>query len=499
MPTKRRSSGRAGPPRLARLLVPFRRLALALPLATGLLPPAATARAQADTALTFDEAGRVREVTPGIADRLGLREPWWPVRGEYRRATAVRGADGTPVLLVQRPDGRVERLALDDARWSALRLEVDTRVRTAGVPSASGRGPAAVPGSARGPVVADAPSPSASRRSFVLTQTALGVGVFAPLTWLAVDDNAFSPSAAILAAAGSYLLATNLANTRTFTQAQRDLGRDGALIGGLAGWAIARGAALEGNRGLALPALVGALAGDVGGTWLARGGTDGDAAGARVGALAGGLATAGVLAASNGLRRDDGTWRRAAPAIVAAGALAGAPIGYRYTRRAPYVITVGDHAATGVASLLGAVAGGAIAASTGPLSGDRRVIGLTAGAGLGAVAGDLLLSRPYDHTVAEAGTLLAGAAVGGAVAALPYVLGSGRSEASLLGAAAIGGAVGVWGGLVVARPLEGGRRRVGAAASGDRSVGGRVTVDPLGVLYAAARVPGSFSFIRVTF
>jgi hypothetical protein len=342
-----------------------------------------------------------------------------------------------------------------------------------------------------------------SARSFVRSQTLVGAALFAPLAWLAVDDAAFSPSTAILVAGASYLAATNATASRTFTVAERDLGRDGAFFGATAGWAMAYSFGASSRKAKALPALLGGIAGNVAGLWIGNGASDAEASGARIGGLAAGVAAAGVLGATRGLVQN-GQLRRNAPAVLALGAAVGVPLGMRYVSHAPYRVTAGDLATYATTATLGAVAGGAVAASQRVRSGDGIAFALATGAGLGALAGDLLLVRPYDHTVGQGVTLLGGAAAGAGVAVLPYLLSGSRNTATVLTAMTVGGLVGTWGGLVVARPMTG-ERRVGAgrepeAAPTARTRGGVVlSVDPLGALYAAARIPGTFRLLSLGF
>jgi hypothetical protein len=470
-----------------------------------------------ETPVAFDQNGRLKEITPGLADRMGLRAPSWPVQGEYKRATVARLEGGGYVLIVQRPDGAFERTPLSADQFDAVRLEVSARVETLtrnnAMPTPRAETPTlatAVPTEANAAPVAATPPVATPRApmpprlvgaaidpgSFVNTQAGIGAFVFAPLAWIAVDDKAFSPSASLLTIGVTYLAAVNAVNTDRFTAVQRDLGRDGALFGGLMGWALSHSTGTTSHRGKAWPALLGAVGGDVAGVMLGANATDAEASGARIGALAGGIAAATFVGGIGGLVQN-GQLRRNAVALLALGATAGVPLGMAYVGHAPYTITRGDLASFATTATLGAIAGGAVASSRGARTGDRIALSLGVGAGLGAIAGDLAIARPFDLTVSQAGTVLGGAGAGATVAVLPYLLSGSRNTTTVLTSIAIGGVVGAWGGLVIARPSAG-AQRVGMGVSG-RDSGWSLSVDPMGALYAAAGMKGTFPIASLTF
>src|SRR5207253_11324620 len=98
-------------------------------------------------------------------------------------------------------------------------------------------------------------------------------------------------------------------------------------------------------------------------------------------------ATAGVEAAallSLSAAMLSGASSRGEAAAVAAGLVAGAPIGLRYPRRASYTVTAGDVDAVGTAGLIGAVLG----ASVLPKDADDKPIAAVLGV---SYAGGLLL------------------------------------------------------------------------------------------------------------
>src|SRR6195256_1168058 len=62
--------------------------------------------------VTFDSNGLVTVMTPFLAERAGLRPPWWPVSGDFTEARLFTANDSTYVLAVTRRTGVVERYAL---------------------------------------------------------------------------------------------------------------------------------------------------------------------------------------------------------------------------------------------------------------------------------------------------------------------------------------------------------------------------------------------------
>src|SRR3954466_4835536 len=90
-----------------------------------LLLPALRIEAQVvERPVPFDSAGLVTVMTPFLADRAGLRPPWWPVSGEFTDARLFTANDSTYVLAVTRKTGVVERYALSGMDRDAIRAVV---------------------------------------------------------------------------------------------------------------------------------------------------------------------------------------------------------------------------------------------------------------------------------------------------------------------------------------------------------------------------------------
>ncbi|MCU0623525.1 MAG: hypothetical protein MUF53_06615, partial [Gemmatimonadaceae bacterium] len=289
-------------------------VALLLAGVAGLAMASPAAAQPTPTAVAFDDAGRLREITPGIADRLGLRPPTWPVEGEYRRARLLR-SDAGWTLEVQRFDDRVDRATLTDEQVAAIRLEVSARAdalqRATGRPveppplattapraaSAGGAASAAAGGTAGAPPI--------SRRDFVWRETLLGAGLFGPLAWAAVDSRAFSPSAYLFTAAGTFLLATNAINRAPYTGPQTTIGTMAAVGGAAGGAALAFAVADASPRAQAITALATGVGLHVGALWWAHEAGPADAAGVLYGSLGGALLGMGGLGAAGLLDRPD--------------------------------------------------------------------------------------------------------------------------------------------------------------------------------------------------
>lgn len=477
------------------------RLLLALSAGVGVGQPVPAAAQGAATPVAFDDAGRLREITPGIADRLGLRPPTWPVEGEYRRARLFRSESGW-TLEVERFDDRIDRATLTDEQVGAIRLEVTARAdalqRATGRPleppplvTAAPAGDARVSGV---PAAVRSPAPPIARRDFIWRETLLGAGLFGPLAWAAADSRAFSPSAYLFTAAGTFLLATNAINRAPYTRPQTTIGTLAALGGAAGGAAIAYAVADASPRAQAITALVSGVGLHVGALWWAHEAGPADAAGVLYGSVGGALLGVGGLGAAGVLDRPDRNDRRAIAGVLAASTLLGAPLGRAYTTRRSGRVTDGDVGAVALAGGLGAVLGLGIAGGTTAADGPKYLWPTLLGVA-GAVAGDRLLAAPYDHDAADVGTLAVGALAGAGIATLPYWLAGSANERTLLVLAALGGVAGLWGGEVVTRPRAGRRVGTGPAAPAQP----RIRVDAPALLFAALRQPGIFPVVRVTF
>ncbi|HEU4632018.1 MAG TPA: hypothetical protein VFS08_19870, partial [Gemmatimonadaceae bacterium] len=133
---------------------------------------APAARAQVvETPVPFDSAGRVLAITPIDAARARLGPPAWRVTGDFTAARLYDVGDGRYVLVVTRPSGAVERYALSTS-------DVDTlRARLSGIRIAPHDELLAAPGADRG-----------VRTRFIIEQSLLGLGVYAPSFALAITN-----------------------------------------------------------------------------------------------------------------------------------------------------------------------------------------------------------------------------------------------------------------------------------------------------------------------
>lgn len=483
----------------------LRRVALGVALLAG-APLATPVAAQSPgTPVAFDDGGRIFEITPGLADRLGLRPPTWPVEGEYKRARLYRTDAGSWVLEVQRFDDRLDRATLDDDRVGAIRLEVTARAgalqRATGrpvTPPLATATPTAAPADAtpRAVTAARAPETPIASRAFVWRETLLGAALFGPLAWVAADSRAFSPSAYLFTATGTFLLATNAVNRAPFTRAQTTIGTLGALGGAAGGAALTFAFGGDDRRTQAIAAFVGGVGAHVGALAWGRGATASDAAGVTYGALAGAVLGAGALGAAGRLDGATTTERRTLAGVLTATTLVGAPLGRAYTARRDVRITDGDVGAVALAGAVGAVLGAGIAGGTTVADGPKYLWPTLVGAA-GLLAGDRWLATPYDHDAVDVGTLAVGAGAGAAIATLPYWLAGNANERTLLLLAAAGGAAGLWGGEVVTRPRRG--ARIGAAPAVPREAPPRVTFDPAAIVGVALRAPGRHPVLSIRF
>src|SRR6476469_10201828 len=144
-----------------------------------LLFPFATMHAQiVERPVPFDNAGLVVVMTPFIADRAGLRPPWWPVSGEFTDARLFTANDSTYVLAVTRRTGVVERYALSSTDREAIRAVVSRLPRETIMARTDARG------------------------TFIRDQTLLGIFVYGPAFAGAIGENSGSQSAGYLVVAG---------------------------------------------------------------------------------------------------------------------------------------------------------------------------------------------------------------------------------------------------------------------------------------------------------
>lgn len=443
-----------------------------------LLFPALRLHAQViERPVPFDNGGLVTVMTPFIADRAGLRPPWWPVSGEFTEARLFTANDSTYVLAVTRRTGVVERYSLSGTDRDAIGAVVSRLPRETIMARTD------------------------ARSAFIRGQTLLGLFVYGPAFAGAIGDNAGSQSAGYLVVAGgSFFAASEISRRMFIARPQADLSTNMGLNGALVGWGTTYllGA---GDRGQFAGAFIGGLTGAALGVRIARNMTEADAVGAAWGSDIGALIAFGTMEALRGEEtctfdpvnftetcRGRRLSDRAEVATILGAGIIGYPLGVLYPRNAAYNVTAGDVQILASTTALGAGAGIALLNKNTTYS--HAAVMATVGGVLGMMAGDRFLVRRYDHDRAEADRIAlgtgAGALMGAGIAALGK---SSRENPHVIGGLAVGG--GLAGLIITERYLrpnpDAGRRRL------------RVTFNPASIPLVAARTPGNHSLINVRF
>lgn len=466
--------------------------------ATAARPLAAQVVPIVETLVPLDSARRITIITPTLVSRLGLVAPAWPVVGSFREARLYRVDGGQHVLVVERLDGTVARIALDAAAFSSLQNAVSVGL------VAQGRGGERLIGAGTGVIVSQP-----AGNTFVRNQTFLGLVAYGPAT-AAILSRSSSAAAAggyFLAAGTSFFVAANTVKGRVVTRAQAARAAHGGTRGALAGIGIAAIANADGGPAWGTSILAGAIGGTIAGFQQARGLSDGEAASAGFFADLGALTVLGIGGSSGAFkgrttvvpsdannpqfgsyRNTDNSLRGPGKAVVG-GAIGASVLGYalgpRYARRAAYNVTAGDVSV----AFAGALLGGAAASSLIGESGDDEPRYGLAAAGLltGAFLADRGLVRRADRTSAD-GTLvqlgaLAGALMGGGVAAMA----NGEGQVTLALASA-GGLLGLLATDGIVKPARDAGPLRGIMKSSARALDGRVFVSL-----------GPVTSVRVTF
>jgi hypothetical protein len=435
-----------------------------------------------ETPVTFDSAGRVAAITPALADRLRLIPPVWPVTGQFDRARLYRTSDGAFVLVVERRTKSLDRYALSDAQASELRLAVQTPLSVG-----------ARAGIGEQTDVVSEPAGNA----FVRNQAMLGLLIYGPTAAGALTNDAAAGTATDLLVAGGTFFAAMARRQASpaITTAQNNLSTWAALDGGALGGAVAYVAGVGDGHVASGAVLLGSIGGTLAGLSFGKNMTDAEAAASSFGGNELAATSIGVMGVTGALESDA---LKAQVALASTALVAGYALGPLYPRRASYTVTAGDVHAVGWASALGAAA--AYVPFAGGSNTDTKAVSAALTAGLlgGIVLGDRLLARPYDHTRSE-GLLLssgigAGALIGGGLAAAGKA--SGQTTYSLSVAGAILGAAATEG-FFRSSPRSLGYRAPLHGQRGVSRVG--VSVNPLGLAFAAGRRPGRFSIVHVTF
>lgn len=422
------------------------------------LPCGASAQAApvVETVLPFDSAGRLIVITPSIASRLRLTAPAWPVSGPYQEARLYLSSRDGYILVVRLTDGAINRYSFTDAEMAALQRTINDAVTAQGKLGTRPFG---------GGSSIEVSQPAGN--AFVRNQAFLGLAAYGPATaaLLSKSSAAAAGGGYFLAAGTSFFIAANTVRHRTVTRAQAARAAHGGIRGAITGLGIAKMYNANGGPEWGAPVLGGALIGTVAGFQQARGLSDGEAASAGLFADLGALTALGVggsfgafkgrtvvrqyeVPTSGGVytytsTTTDNRLRGGGQATVGAAIGAevlGYALGPRYARRAAYNVTAGDVTAVFTSALVGGVITSSFVEDNAKAP-ARFAVGTT-GLLLGALAADRGLVRNADRTAAD-GTLLqlgalAGALIGGGVAAIAETEGQG---AALMGG--IGGALGL--------------------------------------------------------
>ena len=453
----------------------MRRLALVGAL---FLLPALRVQAQVvERPVAFDSNGLVTVMTPFIADRAGLRPPWWPVSGEFVDARLFTANDSTYVLSVTRKTGVVERYSLSGTDRDAIRAVVSKLPRETIMARTD------------------------ARNAFVRGQTLLGLLVYGPAFAGAIGENVGAQSAGYLVVAGgSFFAASEISRRMFIARPQADLSTNMGFNGALAGWASTYLMGMT-DRAQFAGAFIGGLTGAALGVRIARNMTEADAVGAGFGSDISAAIALGTMEALRGEETctfDQTTLTRvcsgrrvsdkAEVATILAAGIVGYPLGVLYPRNATYNVTAGDIQTLGTTSLLGAAAGVALLNKNTTYS--HAAVMATVGGVVGMVAGDRFLVQRYDHDRGEADRIalgtIAGALIGAGIAALGE---STRENPHVVGGLAVaGGLTGLIATEKYVRPnRDAGRPRL------------RVTFNPASIPLLATRTPGNHSLLNVRF
>jgi hypothetical protein len=462
----------------------FGRAARRAALASLVSLPALRAHAQVtESPVAFDSAGRVPAISQALADRLRLGPPAWPVTGRFDKARLFRSSEGAYVLVVERPSRALDRYALSDAQTRDLRYAIQLPLnagRRAGIGEQTD--------------IVSEPAGNA----FVRNQALLGIMLYGPATAGAVGNNSPSASAAteLIVAGGTFFAAMARRQLQpTITTAQNNLATHAAIHGAALGGALAYVAGVDDGNTASGAVLLGGIGGTLAGLQLGKAMTDAEAAASGFGADVMVGTTVGVMGMSGALTSGDG---KPQVGIASAALITGYALGPLYPRRARYTVTAGDVRSVTWATMLGVGVASIPFIDDGHHSTEALSGALTAGLLGGMIVGDRLLAKPYDHTRSEATLLFTGMTAGGLIGGGVAAAGKANPQTT------VGLLVG--GGILGLAATEGFFRSSGHSLSlrtpiqtetGERRVG--VSVNPMGLAFAAGRRPGRFSIMRVTF
>jgi hypothetical protein len=183
--------------------------------------------------------------------------------------------------------------------------------------------------------------------------------------------------------------------------------------------------------------------------------------------------------------------RRSASGILVGAAALGFPLGALYARTAPYNVTPGDVDVMTATGSIGFLAGSIFTGGSGREA--AKATALATGTVLGLIVGDRRFVRKFDHSRAEASLVAVGTGAGALMAAGLGALfdREGRNPGLTSGLAAAGGIVGLSIAEQYAQP--------GMDAGHMSSRLSHLEVNPAALGLAAARVPGLYPVVKVSF
>lgn len=445
-----------------------------------LLTAAVAAGAQTtETPVAFDSASRILSVGRSLATRLNLSAPVWPVTGEFIEARLYQVSSGGYVMTVSRPNGSLERFALDDQQFTALRAAFQEALTREGKVVAEDAA-TVISEPARGPFVRD--------------QMLLATILYGPALSSLTHDEAAGSGAYLLTVGTTFFVVNQFARTRTISKAQNALTTDGALRGWTAvGLAVGATGARLSDDGAAMTALVGGIGGSIVGYQRGRRLTHAEAQAAMtMSTLAAGTAI-GVGFASGIVGEDDD---QAASAAVLAGGVAGYVLGPKYPRQAPYTVTAGDVSLVRLGAFLGAIT--AVSPTVDTDLDPKVGVGIaTAGWVTGALIADRMAARPFNYSASDSRMVYLGALGGGLMGlalpvmarvddGTPYMVGF--SAGALIGAAVTHNMV---------KPSREGSAVM--STGGDRSNSKRLQFSPEGLALTLAKRQGFHPLLSVKF
>lgn len=331
------------------------------------------------------------------------------------------------------------------------------------------------------------------RNRFVRDQTVLGFTVYAPAFAVMVGDDGITGTAGYLVmAGGTFFAAAEVTRQVNITEARH-------ILSSAMAWRTAgSGLMLSSMSGadakpMGAATLIGGLAGTTAGLIVGGGLTAGEAAATVFGHDIAFLTAFAITAAGDDDPFDStGVDKMTSAVAWTAAGLGGYFAGRWYAGRAPHNVTVGDVQTLWLGASIGALAGGAVIASSSPNS-ETTALALLGGGWLGTIAAERLLVARFDHSRGDGNLLALGGTAGALMGMGIGILISGeadRGASTTLGFATLGAI----GGVAMAERYMQPARDAGRLAFLDR-----LTISPTSLLAAAARQPGRHSLVRLTF